>query len=189
MIEIESRLHEDVLTVVHSFIPYIDRFNIARTQYTNKFLEEGLKKKTVKQLTLIYDKIMEYEYNEFYDIKCLFYTSRLENIKYKYKNSEILSFKMYDFEYLSKSDKIDVIVSFFQRGDDVINLEVVNCILKGSTIRVEGNFNGESRYLQQRSLNIQVQAIFSEKMFKIFTLLVSILKNPKKKREKKTVIS
>lgn len=180
-----NTLNNDVASVIQTFIPYIDRFNIARVNYTNEFLTQELKKKTVKQLTLIYDKIMEYEHKEFYDIKCLFYTARLENIKYKYKNSEILSYKIYDFEYLSKSNKIDVIISFFQRGDDVINLEVVDCILKGSSIRAEGNFNGESRYLQQRSLNIEVQAIFSEKMFKIFTLIVSILKNPKKKREKK----
>jgi hypothetical protein len=103
-----NTLNNDVASVIQTFIPYIDRFNIARTQHTNEFLTQELKKKTVKQLTLIYAKIMEYEYKEFYDIKCLFYTARLENIKYNYKNSEILSFKMYDFEYLSKSDKIDV---------------------------------------------------------------------------------
>lgn len=53
------QLNDDVEGVITSFLPMINRFYSIRGVYTNEFLEEGLKKKTVAQLTLILQKLIE----------------------------------------------------------------------------------------------------------------------------------
>jgi hypothetical protein len=158
-------------------------------RYTDEFLIKGLKKKNVDQLTLIYDNIIQYRYKELDAIGSLFYTFDLETINYKYKTGEIISYKKPQFIHLSKCDKIDVIVSFFNRADDVVNLERVDCIIRGNTMPTyeipAGNFDGDALYFQKRELKIEKQAEFSEKIFKLYILIVSILKNLKKRPKSK----
>ena len=184
-------LNEDTENIIKSYIPDIERWISLRKVYTDSFLREGLQKKTVAQLSLIQMNLIKmlniYQRS---DIWHLFRTysgkvvKELEaqtTITKKTKNR--LKSALDNWESMSicgnKKEKIENIIKFINRLDNIIQRNLIIIDFKVS-------INFEISLIKYR-LNEITQHIWAYKALKVLLLLVSILKNQKKRQRKVTV--
>ena len=182
-------LNEDTENIIKSYIPDIERWISLRKVYTESFLREGLQKKTVVQLKLIQRNLNEMVDDSYQrsDIWYLFRTysgkvvKELEaqtTITKKTKNR--LKSALDNWASMSlcgnKKEKIENIIKFINRLDDIIQLKP---IITDFTVSINFEIS-----LIKRQLNENRQHIWASRALKILLLLVSILKNKKKTRRK-----
>ena len=180
-----NNLNEDVENVVKSFIPNI-RWLSLRKVYTNDFLKEGLRKKTVAQLTLILTKFIEMvDIGEFSGIRGFFrsYNVDIENLKTR-TDGRIWGATLDKWRDKSgiKEEKVEKILKFIDRLDNIICLNKIT----GFSIALINKINNKEKItIVEIKLKRDRQYIYASKAEKLLNLLVSILKNPKKKRVRK----
>jgi hypothetical protein len=181
-------LNEDTENIIKSYIPDIERWIILRKLYNDSFLREGLEKKTVAQLSLIQMNLIKMvDTHSISNIECLFrtysgmvvkelhtQTTITEKTKLRLK-SELVNWRSMSIRG-NKKEKIENIIKFINRLDDIIQL---NLIIIDFTVSI--NFK---IYLIKYRLHENRQHIWAHKALKILLLLVSILKNQKKKTAK-----
>ena len=181
-------LNEDTENIIKSYIPNIERWKLLRKLYNDSFLREGLEKKTVVQLTLIQKNLIEMvDSHEVSNIWYLFRTysgkvlKELEaqtTITKKTKNRLKSALDQWRSMSISgnKKEKIENIIKFINRLDNIIQLNLIIIDFKVS-------INFEISLIKYR-LNENRQHFWASKALKILLLLVSILKNKKKTRRK-----
>jgi hypothetical protein len=183
-------LNEDTENIIKSYIPDIERWTILRKVYTDSFLREGLEKKTVAQLSLIQMNLIKMvDTHSISNIECLFRTysgkvvKELEaqtRITEKTKNrlkSALVNWRSMSIRG-NKKEKIENIIKFINRLDNIIQLNLIIIDFKVSI-----NFK---IYVLKYQLNENRQHIWAAKALKVLLLLVSILKNQKKRQRKVT---
>ena len=144
-------LNDDVVSLIKQFIPTETRMSHLRLRYTDKWLTEGLMKKTKKQLKLIITYI-----NTQY-----FLTRTLD-----WRNAITLS---------------------GNKGEQV--LKIVNEFSKIDTISRGGSFTRKvsGKNVSTFSMMKDVLPEYKKATFNLFLLLVSIVKNPSKKKKVVTI--
>jgi hypothetical protein len=183
-------LNEDTENIIKSYIPDIERWIMLRKVYKDSFLREGLEKKTVVQLSLIQRNLIEMvDRHQVSNIWYLFRTYSGKVVKeletqttITKKTENRLKSALVNWRSMSirgnKKEKIENIIKFINRLDNIIQLNLIIIDFKVSI-----NFK---IYLLKYQLNENRQHIWAHKALKILLLLVSILKNPKKTRRKVT---
>lgn len=184
-------LNEDTENIIKSYIPDIHRWISLRKVYTESFLREGLEKKTVAQLTLIQMNLIEMiDRHQVSNIEYLFRTYSGKVVKELHAQTTItektknrLKSALDNWRSMSirgnKQEKIENIIKFINRLDDIIQL---NLIIIDFTVSI--NFK---IYVIKYRLHENRQHIWAAKALKVLLLLVSILKNQKKRQRKVTV--
>jgi len=185
-------LNEDTENIIKSYIPDIQRWISLREKvYTDSFLREGLEKKTVVQLTLIQRNLIEMvDSHQVSNIWYLFRTYSGKVVKeldaqttITEKTKNRLKSALDNWRSMSicgnKQEKIENIIKFINRLDNIIQL---NLIIIDFTVSI--NFK---IYLIKYRLHENRQHIWAAKALKILLLLVSILKNQKKRQRNVTV--
>jgi hypothetical protein len=181
-------LNEDTENIIKSYIPYIERWKSLRKLYNDSFLREGLEKKTVAQLTLILVNLnnMVVRYQES-NIHYLFRTYSGKVVKELHAQTTItkktenrLRSALDNWRSMSirgnKQEKIENIIKFINRLDNIIQL---NLIIIDFEVSISFKI-----YVIKCQLHESSQYIWTIKALKILLLLVSILKNKKKHGER-----
>ena len=185
----KSVLNEDVENMIKSFIPEIDRWISLRKIYKDTFLREGLAKKTVSQLTLIQKNLIEIvETGELSGLRFSFYSYNMD-IKELKTRKRICWSTLDKWKNIGgrKHEKIEKIIKFIHRLGNVIRLKRIYGFSTRSVITNYGV--SKTLYLSKKRLNTVKQNFYASKALKLLNLLVSILKNPKKKKEKNTIVT
>lgn len=170
-------LNEDVKNVIKSFIPDIERWISLRKIYNDLVLKDGLKKKTVAQLTLIQTNLIKMVETggEFHGLRILFRSCGVDIEELKTRK-RICYTTLHRWKNIrgKKNEKIEKIIKFVQR---------IGIIIRGIPIHV---FSHDVLFrkliIVKRHLRLDKQDIWAPKALKVLLLLISILKNPKKKR-------
>ena len=184
-------LNEDTENIIKSYIPDIERWIILRKLYNDSFLREGLEKKTVAQLSLIQMNLIKMvDIHQVSNIEYLFRTYSGKVVKELHAQTTItkktenrLKSALVNWRSMSirgnKQEKIENIIKFIHRLGNIIRLNLIII-----DFRVSINFK---IYLIKYRLDENRQHIWAHKALKILLLLVSILKNQKKRQRKVTV--
>jgi hypothetical protein len=182
----KPELNEDVEHVIKSFLPSLTRFRSLRKVYTNEFLAEGLKKKTVAQLTLIQRNLIKMvNSGELEQIRPFFLSYGLDIAELKTRKNICWS-TLDRWKSLNgkKEEKIKKIVDFVQRLSDIVFRKSIDGF--SIEIIIKNTRTIHNLIFVRQKLVKLVQHTFAAKVLKVLVLLVSILKNPEKKRVQKT---
>jgi hypothetical protein len=187
-------LNEDTENIIKSYIPDIERWISLREEvYTDSFLREGLQKKTVVQLTLIQSNLIKMvDKGELSGIKTFFRTYHFVDIE-ELKTRKTISWSThYKWKSIigNKKEKIEKILKFIDRLDNIIRRKFIDCFYfpgRDCNLPLDYGFDIFKISLKRCILNKNRQHIWAAKALKILLLLVSILKNQKKRQRKVTV--
>jgi hypothetical protein len=154
-----------------SFISDHDRLTLLREIYTEDYLVKGLKRKNLKQVSIILRKLVEYiRYDEFRSFTRLFVPLGIDLEKpvtwSKCEKWMLLGGK--------KEEKIQKCIKLINRLYDIVDRKPV-------TYLVGSNYPNKIDPIicQGWKLNILRQDFHSKKVIKLLCLLVSIIKHPK----------
>ena len=173
-----SDLNDDVEYVIKGFVSPFDRFKMLRNRYSNRFLKSVFERKKYKQLELIHSKLVQIINDKFRGFEYLFNTVGLKTEPLKHKHiiyhDNLHSWRTMKAK-MEKSEIIKKIVDIFQRLDDVVSLQPIECLVSSTYI-----YN--RRYHQKivvsvRELSTSNQGMFSEGALKILCVLAYISKN------------
>jgi len=182
-------LNEDVENMIKSFIPEVDRWVSLRKVYNDTYLREGLVKKTVTQLTLIQKNLIEMvNTGELSGLRFSFYCYNMDIEELK-SRKRICWTTLDKWKNIGgkKDEKIEKIIKFIHQLGNVIRLKRIYGFSSRSVITNYGI--SKTLYLSKKRLNPAKQNFYACKALKLLNLLVSILKNPKKKKEKNTIVT
>jgi len=182
-------LNEDVENMIKSFIPEVDRWVSLRKVYNDTYLREGLVKKTVTQLTLIQKNLIEMvNTGELSGLRFSFYCYNMDIEELK-SRKRICWTTLDKWKNIGgkKDEKIEKIIKFIHQLGNVIRLKRIYGFSSRSVITNYGI--SKTLYLSKKRLNTAKQNFYACKALKLLNLLVSILKNPKKKKEKNTIVT
>jgi len=170
---IQSKLNDDVASVVKGFITPFNRFKMLRDTYSNRFLISVLERRKYKQLELIHSKLVQIIKYKFRGFEYLFNTIGLKVEPLKYKHI-IYSDNLHSWRYLDpKTKKIGIIkkiVDMFQRIDDVVSLKSIECLIH------ERNERYKKIVVMANKLPTSNQEMFIERALSILCLLAYISK-------------
>ena len=174
-------LNEDTENIIKSYIPDIERWKLLRELYNDSFLREGLEKKTVAQLSLIQKNLIEMvDTGELSGIKTFFQTYGLDIDELKTRKIICWSTRNKWKSILgNKKEKIEKIIKFIHRLGNIIRRNVIDCLDYRRSYY-------KSFTLNKYKLSNKTQNIYVAKALKVLLLLVSILKNQKKRQRKVT---
>jgi hypothetical protein len=175
-------LNDDVAGIAASFIPVGERMRMLREQYTNEFLMEGLMKKNVKQLDVLLKNIIhKIWYGDLRNIRTYFNTTGidLDPIKkrgrIRYANAIM---KKWTKKSGNKCDKIKQIMNIVKRTIDIVSYKRIECF--------DSNNDNRDIELVAKNLKKRINAHkISGILLKMFCLIVSIVKQPKVKVNRK----
>jgi len=174
---IQSKLNDDVASVVKGFITPFNRFKMLRDTYSNRFLISVLERRKYKQLELIHSKLVKIIKYKFRGFEYFFNTIGLKVEPLKYKHI-IYSDNLYSWIYLDpKTKKIGIIkkiVDIFQRIDDVVSLKSIECLI--STYRTDRSGYYKKIVVMVNKLYTHDQEMLTEMALSILCLLAYISK-------------
>lgn len=177
---IQSKLNDDVANVVKGFITPFNRFKMLRNTYSNRFLTSVFERKKYKQLELIHSKLVQIINDKFRGFEYFFNTIGLKVEPLKHKHI-IYCTNLYSWRYVEpKTKKIEIIkkiVDIFQRLDDVLSLQPIEC-LESSTYKSKYNDGYYKKIVVNvNKLSTSNQEMFTEGALKILCLFAYISKN------------
>ena len=169
---IYEMLNDDVAGVISSFIPVRERVCLLRDTYTNDFLMEGLKKKTIKQLDVILHNIIKkISSGDLRSIRNYFNTTgvdldaikKLDTIGMYYTTKWINTCG-------NKNYKIKKIIDIIQKSIDIISC---------NKIEYFEYFHSLQFTIVEKKIVTNAKTQYN--IFKMLCLIVSIVKQPKKR--------